>query len=411
LNPLHPGTCALTLGIACLAIGVAFFGLHAIRDGRSAGSNWSLAAICQGAAWVLASMQGELPVALSIVLPKVLMTANAVLLLRGAVRYSPVPAPLLLKAWPWAVFLLLAALPFAWFSYAVDDLQARTLLNSLIRLPLLVAAFVFLVRHAPPNGRAVLCTLFGIGIGWNVLQALAGISGYAPLGDLLQTDAMRVAAYMLGGASIILVIATQFRIESDNVRASLQAWAEALEVESLQLEKTIEDRNQELHELATTDFMTGLANRRQFLSSAGQEIERARRYGHKLSLLMIDIDHFKSINDGFGHPTGDLAIIAIGRHCATACRGSDLVGRLGGEEFAMLLPESGAEEAQAVAERLRAGAQALQVMHEGCKVQLRLSIGIACLEAGDAGPDALLARADQALYAAKNAGRDCVRAA
>jgi len=411
LNPLHPGTCALTLGIACLAIGVAFFGLHAIRDGRSAGSNWSLAAICQGAAWVLASMQGELPVALSVVLPKVLMTANAVLLLRGAVRYSPVPAPILLKAWPWAVFLPLAALPFAWFSYAVDDLHARTLLNSLIRLPLLVAAFVFLVRHAPPNGRAVLCTLFGIGIGWNVLQALAGISGYAPLGDLLQTDAMRVAAYMLGGASIILVIATQFRIESDNVRASLQAWAEALEVESLQLEKTIEDRNQELHELATTDFMTGLANRRQFLSSAGQEIERARRYGHQLSLLMIDIDHFKSINDGFGHPTGDLAIIAIGRHCATACRGSDLAGRLGGEEFAMLLPESGAEEAQAVAERLRAGAQALQVMHEGCKVQLRLSIGIACLEAGDAGPDALLARADQALYAAKNAGRDCVRAA
>jgi len=411
LNPLHAGTCALTLGIACLAIGIAFFGLHAIRDGRSAGSNWSLAAICQGAAWILASMQGELPIACSVVLPKVLMTANAVLLLRGAVRYSPVPAPLLLKAWPWAIFLLLAALPFAWFSYAVDDLRARILLNSLIRLPLLVAAFFLLARHAPRNGRSVLCTLFGIGIGWNLLQALAGISGYGPLDDLLQADAMQAATYMLGGASIILVIATQFRIESDNVRASLQAWAEALEVESLQLEKTIEDRNRELHELATTDCMTGLANRRQFLACAGQEIERARRYGHKLSLLMIDIDHFKSINDGFGHPTGDLAIIAIGRHCATACRGSDLAGRLGGEEFAMLLPESGTEEAQAVAERLRAGAQALQVMHEGRNVPLRLSIGIACMEAGDAGPDTLLARADQALYAAKNAGRDCVRAA
>ncbi|MTW09164.1 diguanylate cyclase [Pseudoduganella eburnea] len=409
MNVLHVGTCALTLGIACLAIGAAFFGLHAVRDGRSAGSNWSLAAICQGLAWILDSMAGELPIAFSIVLPKVLMVANAVLLLRGAVRYDPAPPPFMLKPWPWAVFLLLTALPFAWFSYADDNLPARLLLASLIRIPLLVAAFVFLSRQAPRNGRAVLCTLFGIGIVWHVLQALAGVSDHAPLRDLLQTDAIQVTTLMLGGASIILVIATQFRIESDNARDSLRAWAEALEVESLQLEKTIEQRNQELHAMATTDCMTGLANRRQFLASAAQEIERAHRYGHKMSLLMIDIDHFKSINDQFGHPTGDLAIIAIGRHCGTACRGSDLAGRLGGEEFALLLPETGMEEAQAVAERLRAGAQTLQVMHEGRNVPLRLSIGIACLDAGDAGPDTLLARADRALYAAKNGGRDCVR--
>jgi len=409
VNPLHVGTCALVLGIACLAIGVAFFGLHAVRDGRSAGSNWSLAAICQGVAWILISMRSDLPMALSIVLAKVLLTANAVLLLRGAVRYAPQPPAILLKAWPWAVFLLLAALPYAWYSYGDNNIHARIVLTSLIRIPLLVAAFVFLSRHAPRNGRAVLCALFGIGAAWHVLQALAIMSGHASVNDFLQTDAMQATSYLLSGASIILVIATQFRIESDNARASLQAWAEALEVESLQLEKTIEIRNQELHELATTDCMTGIANRRQFIASTALEIERSKRYGHKLSLLMIDIDHFKAINDGFGHPTGDLAIIAVGRHCATACRGSDLAGRLGGEEFAMLLPETGMAEAQAVAERLRAGAQALQVMHEGQRVPLRLSIGIACLEAADAGPDTLLARADRALYTAKNDGRDCVR--
>ena len=124
---------------------------------------------------------------------------------------------------------------------------------------------------------------------------------------------------------------------------------------------------------------------------------------------MIDIDHFKSINDNFGHPTGDRAIIAIARHCATACRRSDLAARLGGEEFAILLPSTGMNEAQIVAERLRAGTEALQVQHEGQAVPLKLSIGIACMEAEDTGPDTLLARADQALYAAKNAGRDCVR--
>ena len=411
MNPLHVGTCALTLGIACLAIGLAFFGMHAERGGRSAGSNWSIAAVCQGLAWILISMRGELPVALSIVLAKVLFAANAVLLLRGALRYLPEPESRLLRPWPWAVFLLLVALPYAWFSYADDNAQARILLTSLIRLPLLVAAYVFLSRHAPRNGRAVLCSLFGIGIVWHFLLALASLRSVSVLSDLLQSDAMQAATFLLGGASIILVIATQFRIESDNARASLRAWAEALEVESLQLEKTIEDRNQELHEMATTDCMTGIANRRQFLASTAQEIERSLRYGHKLSLLMIDIDHFKAINDRFGHPTGDLAIIAIGRHCATACRASDLAGRLGGEEFALLLPETGMEEAQAVAERLRTGAQALQVLHQGHSVPLRLSIGIAALEATDAGPDTLLARVDRALYAAKNAGRDCVRAA
>jgi diguanylate cyclase (GGDEF)-like protein len=380
MNALHAGTCALTLGIACLALGAAFFGLHAVREGRSAGSNWSLAAVCQGLAWILAGLHGALPPLPTFVLSNLLLGANAVLLLRGALRYTPAPAPWLLDLRLWGVLVLAAALP-----------------HPALRIAMLLAAIAFLLRQAPRNGRAILCVLFGIDAASHLLATAAGPAGGATLG------------YLLGGALSILIIAAQFRIESDNARNALQAWAEALEVESLQLEKTIEERNRALHEIATTDFLTGIANRRQFLARAELEIERARRYGHKLSLLMIDIDHFKAINDGFGHPTGDLAIVAVGRHCATACRRSDLAGRLGGEEFAVLLPSTGMAEAQVVAERLRAGAQALQVAHEGRPVPLRLSIGIACLEAGDGGPDTLLARADQALYAAKNAGRDCVR--
>lgn len=378
---LHAGTSALTLGIACLAIGLAFFGLHAEREGRSAGSNWSLAAICQGLAWLLIGTRSASPAVLSVMLPNILVAANAVLLLRGAVRYMPAPAPWLLDLRPWPALLLLAALPY----------------TSLIRIPLLLAAIAILYRHAPRNGRAILCVLFALDAACHLLGAVVSLSSNTPVGELVC------------GALTILVIAAQFRIESDDARASLQTWAEALEIESQQLEKTILDRNRDLLEMATTDFLTGIANRRQFMSRAEQELERSRRYGHKLSLLMIDIDHFKAINDSFGHPTGDLAIIAIGRHCATACRRSDLAGRLGGEEFAILLPATGMAEAQIVAERLRTGAQALEVMHEGRAVPLKLSIGIACLEERDSGPDTLLARADQALYAAKNAGRDCVR--
>lgn len=395
MNTLHIGTCDLTLGIACLAIGIAFIGLHAVRDARSAGSNWSLAAICQGVAWILAGVGGGLPGALSMVLPNALVAANAVLLLRGAVHYMPAPPQCLLRPQVWIGFLLLTALLYARTSHAGES--TRIVLGAMIRVPLLLAAIVLLSRHAPRNGRAILCALFGIDAAWHLVGAVAGLPGTAPVGELLR------------GALTILIIAAQFRIESDNARTALQAWADALEVESLQLEKTIEDRNRELHEIAATDFLTGIANRRQFMARTEMEIERSRRYGHKLSLLMIDIDHFKAINDSYGHPTGDQAIIAIGRHCATACRRSDLAARLGGEEFVILLPSTGKNEAQIVAERLRTSAQALQVRHEGQAVPLKLSIGIACLEAEDTGPDTLLARADQALYAAKNAGRDCVR--
>jgi len=395
LNTLHLGTCDLTLGIACLAIGAAFIGLHAVRDGRSAGSNWSLAAICQGLAWILAGTRGELPAALTIWLPNVLVAANAALLLRGAARYVPVPASCLLKPQPWLGCLLATALLFAWTSHGSEHLRA--ILGTTIRIPLLLAAIALLYRYSPRNGRAILCALFGIDAAWSLLATVPGLPGLLPAGELLR------------GALTILVIAAQFRIESDNARASLQALAEALELESLQLEKTIEDRNRDLREIATTDFLTGIANRRQFMARTEMEIERSRRYDHKLSLLMIDIDHFKAINDSFGHPTGDQAIIAIGRHCATACRRTDLAARLGGEEFAILLPSTGINEAQIVAERLRAGAQALQVKHGGQPVPLKLSIGIACMETGDTGPDTLLARADRALYAAKHAGRDCVR--
>ncbi|MGW8391601.1 GGDEF domain-containing protein [Pseudoduganella sp. HUAS MS19] len=397
MNTLHIGTCHLTLGFACLAIGIAFIGLHALHDGRSAGSNWSLAAICQGLAWLLAGVSGKLPAALALTLPNVLLAANAVLLLRGAARYMPVPPPWLLKPQPWTEFLLATALLYACSGPAGES--ARIALGAALRVPLLLAAVVLLSRHAPGNGRAILCALFGIDAAWHLTGIAAGPASLTAAGELLR------------GALAILVIAAQFRIESDNARTSLQAQADALEVESMQLEKTVEERCRELHEIATTDFLTGIANRRQFMARSEMEIERSRRYGHKLSLLMIDIDHFKSINDKFGHPVGDRAIAAIGRHCATACRRSDLAARLGGEEFAILLPSTGSNEAQIVAERLRAGAHALQVRHDGQAVPLQLSIGIACLAAEDTGPDTLLARADQALYAAKNAGRDCVQVA
>jgi diguanylate cyclase (GGDEF)-like protein len=166
-------------------------------------------------------------------------------------------------------------------------------------------------------------------------------------------------------------------------------------------------RNAEmLEKLATVDSMTGLFNRRHFLSLAEGEWSRYQRYQRPLSLLAIDIDHFKSVNDRYGHAVGDEAIVSVANACQQGRRASDIVGRHGGEEFVMLLPETDLAQAMIVAERLRERVAA-HILHVH-KVQFRLtiSIGIAQATVSMSAVDALLRAADEALYQAKNEGRN-----
>ncbi|MGY6501524.1 MAG: diguanylate cyclase [Acidimicrobiales bacterium] len=158
--------------------------------------------------------------------------------------------------------------------------------------------------------------------------------------------------------------------------------------------------------LASTDDLTGLHNRRRFLQLMADEIERSDRYGRRMSLLMLDLDHFKSVNDTLGHLAGDAALVAFAEGCATHLRANDRMARMGGEEFAILLPETGRDEAGAIAERLRRSTAALSIPELGDR-RLRVSIGGAEREAGWT-VDALFARADRLLYEAKQAGRDRV---
>jgi diguanylate cyclase (GGDEF)-like protein/PAS domain S-box-containing protein len=161
---------------------------------------------------------------------------------------------------------------------------------------------------------------------------------------------------------------------------------------------------------ARTDHLTGLANRRHFMEQGREELVRARRYRRPLALLMLDIDHFKAINDTHGHEIGDLALQRIATRCREVLRGVDLIGRVGGEEFAIVLPETDAEGGRAVAERLRqAIAKQPMVTGEGREVWLRVSIGVTPFAgAEETDLDHLLREADQALYQAKTTGRDRV---
>lgn len=164
-----------------------------------------------------------------------------------------------------------------------------------------------------------------------------------------------------------------------------------------------------LQEEAWTDPLTLTANRRHFLEIAKQEFARCRRYGHPLSVWMLDIDHFKTVNDTYGHQTGDLVLKSLVSTSQQALRDWDILGRMGGEEFAVVLPETESTQSMLVAERLRhAVATTSGMLDNGESAHITVSIGVATAHDEDADFETLLKRADQALYEAKRSGRDKV---
>lgn len=166
----------------------------------------------------------------------------------------------------------------------------------------------------------------------------------------------------------------------------------------------------EIEELARRDELTGLLNRRAFFEAAEEALRRAREERGPLTLLVLDADHFKAINDAHGHAAGDEALKVIASTLLAATRQYDLVGRIGGEEFAVLLRNAAPDEAGLVAERIVSAVGLADFRRAGRPVPLSVSIGIAALEPG-LDLDGLFARADAALYAAKRAGRGRSRAA
>jgi diguanylate cyclase (GGDEF)-like protein len=162
--------------------------------------------------------------------------------------------------------------------------------------------------------------------------------------------------------------------------------------------------------LARTDDLTGLNNRRAFSSLGHQALEQSRRYNRPLALVMFDIDRFKAINDKHGHAAGDKVLQAVAATVLRRVRTPDIPGRIGGEEFAVLLPETSAEEAVVFAERLRADLERLEVDYGGHMIRFSCSFGVASRGEEIAVLDTLLMRADDALYRAKREGRNRVAA-
>lgn len=180
-----------------------------------------------------------------------------------------------------------------------------------------------------------------------------------------------------------------------------------------ELENQVSERTLELQEAkataeqqARTDVLTGLNNRRAFFEFAEAIDAQSRRYNHAYVIAMIDIDHFKSVNDTWGHETGNDALVVVGRVISDVLRETDIVGRIGGEEFAVILPETAVDKGTSLAERLREAIEATVIQTPKCEIMVTISIGVAALDDPSCSLETVVANADAALYLAKNAGRN-----
>jgi diguanylate cyclase (GGDEF)-like protein len=256
----------------------------------------------------------------------------------------------------------------------------------------------------------------------NGAEALAAIESYQP--DLVITDVImpEIGGYELARQIrsnpqtrfIPVILQTAARFEPNDLRLGAEVGALGYITDPMDLDLLLARARTLLEfkayldtceEAAFTDHLTGLANRRRFERQLEREVARTIRYGHPFCLLMLDIDHFKNVNDTYGHKAGDEAIRRIAKTLQEGIRGIDLAARIGGEEFALILTETNLAVGAEVAERLRVAIKAVAIPSAG---SMTASFGVAQSPISAKTAHDLLACADAALYEAKRRGRDCV---
>lgn len=219
-------------------------------------------------------------------------------------------------------------------------------------------------------------------------------------------------AMLAGGAAAALLVGAEFRPHTSMLvlvacLPHLAGYPLVVALATYRLSRRVRLQNQRLAELSRTDGLTGVANRRHWDESAQQEFRRYARARHAATVMLIDIDHFKRINDTHGHPAGDEVIRGVAAILRQQVRAQDTVGRYGGEEFGVLLPDTGAAAARAVAERVRARIEDAVLLPDA-GVRATVSIGLAVLDESIGNYDEWIRRADSALYRAKEGGRNRV---
>lgn len=348
--------------------------------------SWRIATLLIAGGCVLLAVQRYLP--LGFVLP----VANGMAMLGFAGYWRALRQ---FYGRPEAVWLLLPVLlgvgGVYWFAVVQPDLLGRVLVVSAAWIVLMLGS-VYTLR-APPHrdtavSRPVMAGIFLVVMLFTLLRAAYFLAGNAgTVADILDGNNWINAATPIIAAVLPVIGTTAFLLMcSERIR---RQWERA----------------------ASTDYLTGLANRRTLAEVGESRYRQAQQAGDGFAVAVIDIDHFKSINDRYGHDVGDSALKHVASRLEATCRGKELPARQGGEEFVVLFDRIDAEQARAAAERLRCAVAGEPFAEDGLRLPITVSIGVAALCESDGRFDSLLRRADEALYAAKAGGRNRVELA
>lgn len=337
--------------------------------------------LCALSAILLFGLRPWTPAVISSVLPNFLLFAGALFLYLAAIDILQQKV----RLFPWPTGVLIVAFPvFVWFTYAHDDATDRLLVHAVVLASIFLTAAAKLFRDKGAATRPAAHACAWLLVLDSFLQAgwYLSVRSSGPLrgANFIHPDLVNVGFSYL---SMILALATVIAL----------LWL-ALTVHRL-----------DLHKMAQTDALTGLLNRRAFEEILRRELLRCDRGGGVMGLLLIDLDHFKLVNDSLGHFAGDDVLRQIATVLRDGTRPSDVLARYGGEEFVVLLRNAGVEESRIAAERIRTRIAAVGGVSE--TVRLTASIGLAVSEPQES-PTGFLLRADDALYCAKREGRNQV---
>ncbi|MFT3807061.1 GGDEF domain-containing protein [Arenimonas sp.] len=351
-------------------------------DVQPSAFSWRVATLLQAAGCILQAVQAQLPAGF------VLPLANACILL-GMTGYLRALRQFYGLPDRWSILwpAVIGTFGVFWFAAIHPNLGARILFASLALASVMFACVYTLQRYGerqPMTSQRVQSAIFMVIALLMVVRAVQTLFIPPAEASLLQTGNSIRALALVVMTTLPVIGTTAFLLMcSERIR---RQWQQA----------------------ASTDYLTGLANRRTVAQAGMQAFALARREGGQLSLAVLDVDHFKRINDQHGHDTGDLALKYLAEKLLAACDERDLTGRLGGEEFILLWRGADAVRARRRAERLQDALRA-QPLHAGeAPIALTVSIGIAVLDESHADFEDLLRQADRALYSAKAGGRDRV---
>jgi diguanylate cyclase (GGDEF)-like protein len=365
---------------------------------------WPSAAalVCGGV--VMYFVRGIGPEILTVVASNTFVIAGFALISHGVHLFIGRPSP---RYFYWSSCLAVPLL-LAIFNYIFDDLAVRIWIYCLAMGPLMLE--LSLTLHRAARGRQTqvydfLALCFLIFGGYMFVRA--GHTFQTGVGPSILDPGLMFSVNLLVHlfAALALTVGLPLMV-SARLAADLEAHVADLRDE-IGLRRQAEEQ---LAREAALDPLTGIYNRRKFFSEASKALSRTRRQNQPLSVLILDIDHFKDVNDNHGHDVGDRVLRAVADFCLHHVRAEDTLARFGGEEFVALMPDTDQEGAVALAERLRLGLRAQEANGDKGPVKVTASFGVSSLLPGETAIDAMLNRADQALYLAKQAGRDGVRA-